>query len=287
MKVWIPGGTGMLGAALAHTLKSRGHDVITSGRNVDVTSADAIASFVDANAPTHVVLCAAHTAVDACETDVERATQLNAFAPGLLGHVVKSRGLFAVHVSTDYVFNGTDSAPYLESAPRAPVSVYGKTKAEGEQRFLAACDGAVVRTSWLFGPHGKNFVTTMLGLMAQRPALRVVEDQHGCPTYTLDLADALANICASKGAGVWHYANSDATTWHAFATAIWHGARKRHMPIVCETVEAIPSSAYPTPAVRPAYSVLSTCKYADAFGAPRSWVAALDAYLDSLASTPR
>jgi dTDP-4-dehydrorhamnose reductase len=283
MKVWVLGGTGMLGFALHGALGARGHTVLSSGRDVDITDRAALEGFADQFRPTHFINAAGHTAVDLCETDVERATALNAIGPGLVAEVARARGLPALHVSTDYVFPGDGTRPYTEDDATGPVSVYGKTKLEGEQRFLSAGGAAVVRTSWLYGPRGKSFPQTMLKLMSEREELRVVADQRGRPTFTFDLADALVDVLERELRGVFHWANAGETTWHGFAEAIRAGAIARGLPMRTHTIHAIASSAYPTPAKRPAYSVLSTDKIERALGlAPRAWQRGLDSYLDAV-----
>lgn len=287
MKVWIIGGTGMLGFALQGTLSARGHTVLSSGSDVDMTDASALAAFADRFAPTHVILSAAHTGVDKCESEVERATRLNADGPGVVGALVRARGLGAVHVSTDYVFSGVGTTPWREDDATGPTSAYGRTKLAGEARFLDACGGAVVRTSWLFGPHGACFPATMLRLMREREELRVVADQVGRPTYTFDLAEALVDVLERKLAGIYHWANAGETSWHGFATAVRAGALARGLPIKAHTIHPITTAEYPTPAKRPAYSVLSTEKIEAALGtSPRPWQRALDSYLDAVGTAP-
>jgi dTDP-4-dehydrorhamnose reductase len=174
-----------------------------------------------------------------------------------------------LHVSTDYVFDGTARRPYRENSPLAPLGVYGESKAEGEHAVHES-GGTIVRTSWLFEAKGPSFVHTMLRLAQERPVLRVVADQRGCPTWADDLADALLALAAQPHERVYHYCNEGETTWHGFAMAIIDEARK-HRPLACERVEAITTAEYPTPAKRPAYSVLDTARIRALGIVPPSW----------------
>jgi dTDP-4-dehydrorhamnose reductase len=288
VKVWIPGGRGMLGRAVHALLSSRGVEVVVTGHELDIADEGVVEAFVRQAAPTHVINCAAHTAVDRCESEEASAMRTNGVGPGVLGAAAHRRHAFAVHISTDYVFAGdatraAEQRPYLEDDAVGPASVYGRSKLEGERRFLAAVqgEGAVVRTSWVFGPGGKNFVETMLRLMGEREELRVVDDQIGRPTFTPDLAAAVVALSERRLAGVWHFANTGATSWHGFATAILEEAQRRGLPTKTRVVHPIPTSAYPTPARRPAWSVLATEKIEGVLGArPRAWSEALAAYLD-------
>jgi dTDP-4-dehydrorhamnose reductase len=271
----------MLGSALVGRIASLGHMALSTGRDVDVTDPHALSDFLDRFRPSHIVLCAAHTGVDACENEIEQATRLNAVAPALVAELARARDIHATLVSTDYVFAGDGTRPYREDDPTQPLSVYGHTKLAGELAFVANGGKAIVRTSWLYGPNGKCFPKTMLKLMAERDSLRVVADQRGRPTLTADLADALFDVADQRLTGTFHFANAGETTWHAFAEAICAGAMARGMPIRATRIEAITTADYPTPARRPSYSVLDTTKIEAVLGvAPRPWQDALGAYLD-------
>jgi dTDP-4-dehydrorhamnose reductase len=284
MKVWVIGGTGMLGFALHGALGARGHTVLSSGSDVDIGDPAALARFFDQLKPTHIILCAAHTGVDLCESEQAKAVRLNAVGPRNVAELAAARGAYAVHVSTDYVFKGDATTPYAEDAATDPQCVYGTTKRDGERAFLAALpSGAVVRTSWLYGPRGKNFVQTMLRLMKEKDELKVVADQRGRPTFTFDLAEALVDVCEQRLAGTYHWANTGETTWHGFANAIREGALARGLPVKARVIHGITTAEYPTPAKRPAYSVLATGKLEAALGKPaRSWEKALDSYLNAV-----
>lgn len=268
----------MLGTDLAIEARSRGHEVVLTDKEVDITDASSVSDLMAREKPTHIVNCAAHTGVDACETEENLAMRINADGPARLGEAAHKAGAYAVQISTDYVFPGDATRPYLEEDPTGPLGAYGRTKLAGEKRFLEATQGlgAVVRTSWLYGVHGKSFPATMLKLFAEKDSLKVVNDQRGRPTYTKDLARALADVSSRKLAGTWHFANSGEVTWHEFAEAIRQEALKRGMPVKVQKIEGIPTSAYPTPAQRPAYSVLSTSKIEKTLGwTPRAWQDAL------------
>ncbi|MDP2342691.1 MAG: dTDP-4-dehydrorhamnose reductase [Deltaproteobacteria bacterium] len=285
-RVWIPGGHGMLGTRLAEVIAAAGVDVVVTARaQVDVTQREAVLEFARSERPSLIVNCTAYTAVDKAESEPALAEAGNADAPAFIGAAAREIGARALHVSTDYVFAGVGSRPLKEDDATGPVSVYGKSKLRGEERFLEATAGAglVVRTSWLYGPKGKNFVSTMLKLMAEREQLKVVADQRGRPTSTSTLADRLWKLAALDATGIVHVADAAGPTgisWHEFAVAIHAGAKARGLPIKATTIEAIPTSAYPTPAVRPAWSVLDCSRCESLTGPLPLWTTTLDAFLD-------
>jgi len=250
MKLVVCGAKGMLGHRVAAMAAERGHDVTaTDLPELDLTDAAAVERFLARHAPDAVVNCAAYTAVDAAEDDEELARRVNGDAAGNLARSAP----YLVHVSTDYVFAGDGDRPYVESDEPAPRSAYGRTKLEGERQVQAAGDQhAIVRTAWLFGAGGKNFVDTMLRLGAERDEVRVVFDQVGSPTWTGHLAPALVDIAEARGAGVFHATNGGQCSWFELAVEAM-----RLAGLDCRVV-AIPTSEYPTPAPRPAYSVLGT-----------------------------
>jgi dTDP-4-dehydrorhamnose reductase len=292
-RLWVPGGRGMLGTTLCARAAARGYDVVATGHDVDAADHAVVAAFVERHRPTHVINCAAWTAVDLAETERDAARRANAVLPGVVGAAAMAIGARVLHVSTDYVFDGaapSPERPLREDDPTGPVSTYGATKLDGERAFADATAGRglVVRTSWLYGPGGKNFVTTMLKLMAERDELRVVADQRGRPTSTTTLADALLRLLDVDAGGVVHVADEAGArgiSWHDFATAIRAGAVARGLPVKAQVIHAIPSSAYPTPAKRPAWSVLDTTRYEQLTGdALPPWQQTLGSYLDVVAA---
>ncbi len=287
--VWIPGASGMLGQEVVAVLRERGVAHVATDRELDIGEAAAVEAFAAEHRFTHVINCAAYTAVDACETHEPLAAHINALGPANLARVARERGAIAVHVSTDYVFDGFGTAPYREDDPTGPANAYGRTKLAGEQRFLAAAGerGYLVRTSWLFGTGGPNFVATMLRLLRANPEVRVVHDQTGRPTYAPDLALALVDLAFAPAVapGVYHFANAGAVTWFELASAVRELAIARGLPIT-GVLTPITTADYPTPARRPRWSVLATDKITAALGrAPRPWADGLAAYLDALAMT--
>lgn len=257
MNVLVTGGRGQLGRSVVARGRAAGHTVWAP----DVDELDICDPAQAARVAGHdvVINAAAYTAVDKAETDRDRAFAINRDGAGTIAAACREHGVRCLHVSTDYVFDGTATAPIREDALIAPLGVYGASKAEGE-RLVHAAGGTVVRTSWLFAEGGPSFVHTMLRLARERPVLRVVADQRGCPTYAADLADALLALAAlPEHDDTYHACNAGETTWHAFAEAIVAEART-HGPVACERIDAITTADYPTPARRPAYSVFDTTR---------------------------
>ena len=254
MSIMIVGSKGQLGRALATTAPAGAELVCHNHGTLDIVDAAAVDAAVDVARPTLIFNAAAYTAVDKAEAEEGRALAVNATGVAHLAQAARRVGARFVHVSTDFVFDGLSGMPYAPDAPTAPLSAYGRTKLAGEQ--AAGTDALIVRTSWVYGPVGGNFVRTMVRLMAERPEVRVVADQIGSPTYAPALAAALWTL-ADKGAqGIFHYADSGVCSWYDFAVAIQEealaaGLLDRQVPVL-----PIPSSAYPVPARRPHFSVL-------------------------------
>ncbi|MBX9929981.1 MAG: dTDP-4-dehydrorhamnose reductase [Methylobacterium sp.] len=295
MDILILGGAGQVGRELqVASLWPAGTALHTPDRHaLDITDEASVASMVGERPWSAVINAAAYTAVDKAESEVAAAWRLNALAPAYLAAETAKRGIPLVHVSTDYVFDGMADDAYEPDAAIAPRSVYGASKAAGEMAVRTANPRhAIVRTAWVVSPHRGNFVKTMLRLSAEREALTVVDDQHGCPTSAADLASTLATIALrlagdeTAPTGTFHCVNGGATTWCGFARAIVAGSAARGGRLV--PVTGIPTSAYPTPARRPANSRLSTQSLTDSYGIrPRPWEAALDDILDRLVGPVR
>lgn len=282
MKVWVTGANGMLGSALQQTFAKRGISFSASSRSeADLSDPSSLERFYRMRGPfTHLINCAAYTKVDQAEKEPEEAWKVNAQAPAILGRLAAEEGMRMLHLSTDYVFDGKGQTPYAETDVQKPATVYGKTKAEGEAGLLETLsDACIVRTSWIFAPTGRNFVTVMLNLMRQKERLQVVSDQLGRPTYAPDLAEAL--VGALDWQGIYHLANEKETSWHAFALAIHKEARDRGMSLTCARIDPISTAEYGAPAPRPLYSVLDTSKADLVRGrGMRSWREALKECLD-------
>ncbi len=262
MRTVIFGGSGMLGRALVAEARSRGWAALALPRGqADVRDRDRLLYWADTFRPELVVNCAAFTKVDRCEAEPEHAFEVNGRAVEHVAAAAERAGARLIQLSTDYVFDGRGSAPYREEDPTAPLSVYGKSKLAGEARALALPRTLVVRTSWLFGPGGPNFVATIVGMIGRgERRLRVVEDQVGCPTYTPFLARAILDLARLPMDGVVHYRNREPVSWYAFADEI---AR-----LWASRVEVVPVSTreVPRPAPRPAYSVLDVARCEAALG---------------------
>jgi dTDP-4-dehydrorhamnose reductase len=280
MRSLILGGTGMLGRALMREARRRGQAALALSRGqADIADPVRLRYWMDSFRPDLVVNCAAFTKVDACEGEArEQAFRINGAAVGNIAEVAETAGARLIHVSTDYVFDGKGKRPYREDDPTGPLSVYGQSKLEGERRALQHPDALVVRTSWLFGPEGPNFVATMVNLIEQRRLpLRVVDDQEGCPTYTPFLAGAILDLAPLVINGIVHYRNREAVTWYAFAreiAALWAPPAR---PVEAQPVT---TAEFPRPAPRPAYSVLDVQRFEETAGRRvESWVWGLAAYL--------
>lgn len=294
----VIGKTGQLAEALQRLAAKRGTALIAGGRpQVDLVNEDSLQTFLNETAPAVVINAAAYNAVDKAEDDSEAAFALNASGPGHLAALCEKAAIPLIHVSTDYVFDGTKTSPYLVTDQTNPKSVYGASKAAGEAAVRAANPRhAIVRTAWVYGRHGGNFVKTMLKLGAERDELRVVADQIGQPTFADDLASGLLTIAGRLQAepeasadseiyGTFHLTGAGETSWHGFATEIFRLAREHghKAPIVTP----IPATDYPVPAARPAYSVLDCSRTQAVFGiTPPEWSAALARAIPGILARP-
>ncbi|MBI5441423.1 MAG: dTDP-4-dehydrorhamnose reductase [Deltaproteobacteria bacterium] len=267
------GAKGMLASAVVRRAPAEYELVGLDLPEFDLTDRERVLRTIGELRP-HVVLnCAAYTDVDGCESNERLATAVNGEGPGHLAEAAAEHGATLLHLSTDYVFDGAKRTPYREEDPPCPASAYGRSKWLGEKRVAESGlrNYFVLRTSWLYGPRGKNFVETIARLAAEREELRVVDDQVGCPTYTADLADAIFALLradrASPPSGIYHFSNEGACSWHTFAREIVAHLRRRGGPVRVERLLPIPTQEYPLPAKRPPYSVLSKQKYVEATGA--------------------
>ena len=264
MRILLTGCAGQLGRELKRSLTCLGDVIACDRQEFDLADPDALRKAVREAAPTVIVNTAAHTAVDKAESEPELAMAINAIAPGILAEEARRLGALLIHYSTDYVFDGTKPAPYTEDDSPAPLSVYGRSKREGE--LAIAATGArhlILRTSWVYGLHGANFMKTMLRLGKERDELRVVGDQVGAPTWSRHLADATALIVARRDApqGLYHLAAAGETSWHGYAEAIFAEARRAGLLNKSPVVHRITSADYPLPAARPANSRLDCSRF--------------------------
>lgn len=271
--ILVTGVNGQVGFELLRSLQALGRVIGLDRAALDLADLDRVSEVVRAAKPAIIVNPAAYTAVDKAESDEAMARRLNAEAPRVLAEEAARCGATLIQYSTDYVFDGTKDAPYTEDDATNPQNVYGATKLEGERAIAASgCAHLILRTSWVYGRRGKNFLLTMLKLGAERPELRVVADQIGAPTWSKTIATATAHIAAQglaggeawwhERAGVYNFTAGGATSWHGFAQAIL----AREMGDKAPKVMPIPASEYPVPAKRPANSRLSGRKLADVFG---------------------
>jgi len=294
MRILLSGKSGQLGHALAERLPKIGDLVAPPRDTFDLEDEASLHRTLDAVRPTLIVNAAAYTAVDKAEEYRETAFAVNATAPKIMANWATANEAAMLHYSTDYVFGGRGSAPIRENEPTNPINAYGATKRAGE--IAVAESGAphlIVRTSWLYNAEGSNFVRTILRLARERDALRIVDDQIGAPTPAWWLADISTEIIrqsrdddlfVGSHGGLLHAAPAGETSWYGFATAIVDGARERSLALTVEEITPIPSSAYPTPAARPNYSVFNLDRLRRDFRVePPHWRDSLDPVLDEIA----
>jgi dTDP-4-dehydrorhamnose reductase len=292
MKLLMLGAGGQVGRELCRLAWPAGCELAAFGHDgVDITQREAVFAAVARERPDIVINAAAYTAVDRAETEREAAWAGNCAGPANLAAACCVAGIPLIHISTDYVFDGSKTGPYREDDPVKPLGVYGESKEAGERAVREALTRHVIlRTAWVYSAHGNNFVKTMLRLAGDRPVLRVVADQIGSPTSAADIAAAIGTIVQRLGAGntdwgTYHFAGARAVTWHGFAEAIFELAAPWRGPP--PTVEAITTADYPTPARRPANSVLDCTRIGEAFGIlPRPWREALADVIGELYEAP-
>lgn len=280
MKILLTGSTGQVGYELERSLQGLGEVVAVDRSRMDLADLDQVRSVIRSVRPGLIVNPAAYTAVDKAESEPALAFRINAEAPGVMAEEAGKLGAAMVHYSTDYVFPGTDSAPRVETDATGPINVYGASKLAGEQAIAAAgIPHLIFRTSWVYGMRGKNFLLTMLKLAQERDELRIVNDQHGAPTWSRTIADTTALVLAQaqqggagwwqQNSGVYHLSSQGQTTWFGFTQAILAAAR-----IECRLLP-IASAEYPVPARRPQYSVLSSERLQERFCRLPDWQEAL------------
>jgi dTDP-4-dehydrorhamnose reductase len=309
MKILLLGANGQLGrtfldqgdlAARGELIAASRDGVLTDGRHgeiADLSAPASVASLLDRVQPDVIISAAAYTAVDRAEQEPDLATRVNGEAVAILGAWAKAHAALVVHYSTDYVFDGGQSYPYAVDAPTAPLGAYGRSKLAGEQALRdSGADHLILRTAWVYAAHGQNFLRTMLRLGSERDELRVVADQHGAPTDTaLIVRASLAalerwqqadSVQRRRLSGTHHLVASGATTWHGFASAIFEQAAARGLLTRIPRVIPIVSADFPTPAVRPAWSLLDNHDFQQQFGFPLpDWQQGLDEVMHQLAAS--
>lgn len=270
--ILVVGSKGMLGRDLMAILGERACGVDIG--EIDITSMESVTEVFHSVKPEVVINCAAYTDVDGCESDAEKAMEVNGEGVGYLAMACREAGALLVQLSTDYVFDGNKGSPYVEDDATCPLNVYGESKLAGEMNASFSPEHLIIRTQWLYGLHGNNFVETMLRLAADREELSVVDDQTGSPTWTVDLAKAIISLIDSGCRGIYHVANSGFCSWNLFAKTIFE------MSCVSVTVKPMSTEELNRPARRPLYSTLDCEKLAvDAGIRMESWKTALNEYL--------
>ena len=280
MKILITGVLGLLGHEVAQVCREQGDatietDIAQSNSSLDITNPGDVRSTLLSMRPEWLINCAAYTDVDGCESDQQTAFELNARAPGHLARACEESGTRLLHISTDYVFNGRKEIPYTEDDKTDPLSVYGKSKLAGEIAVQENTEHyVIVRTQWLFGPHGKNFVSTILNIAKDKDSIRVVNDQRGSPTYSKDLAKAIRLLIECNAQGVYHVSNRGHATWFDLA--------QKAIEIVDLPTDLLPvgTEDLPRPAIRPANSILSTKRFTETTGKVMPpWQISLNQYI--------
>jgi dTDP-4-dehydrorhamnose reductase len=281
--ILLIGSNGQLGKEMQQLLTPRGNIIAIARSNADLTQPDSLRQIIREVQPQIIINAAAYTAVDKAESEPELATAINATAPGIIAVESQKLGAFLIHISTDYVFDGNNNRPYQETDVTNPLNVYGETKLAGEQAIRSNCTHhLILRTAWVYGIFGKsNFVKTMLRLGAEREEIRVVADQIGSPTWARDIAEVISSLIQSsltqnpsiqnpksqiqnstfpELGNTYHYTNSGVGSWYDFAIAIFEEAQQLGFPLKVQRTIPITTAEYPTPAHRPAYSVLGCSK---------------------------
>jgi len=262
-KIVVTGGNGQLGKELQEMSSSHPQFsfYFLTKEDMPIDNFELVRNYFGTLKPAYCINCAAYTAVDRAESEKDLAFQVNGEAVGVLAAICKEHDAKFIHISTDYIFNGEGTYPYTENFPTDPVNVYGASKLEGEKQAIGFNPGCIIiRTSWVYSSFGKNFVKTMMRLMNEKDEVRVVNDQVGSPTYAADLAEVILKIIPDWKPGIYNFSNEGIITWYEFAVAI-----KEIINCPCDVLP-ITTSGYPTPAKRPAYSVLDKTKIQETFG---------------------
>lgn len=284
MKTIVIGKSGQL----AQALKLLDAKIVCLGRDdIDISNAESLKNVLDSFEIDSIINASAYTAVDKAESEQEQAFALNANGVGNLAKYAANKGIHFVHVSTDYVFSGDKGAPYTVDDTHAPIGIYGASKAAGEQNILdtAADNSCIIRTSWVYSATGNNFVKTMLRLMNEKPELGVIDDQIGSPTAVNGLAKACLIAAKDKVTGIHHFTDAGVCSWYDFALSIQEMGLKYGLLNKAIPIKPIPTSAYPTPAKRPSYSVLDKSSLKGAFNGlqPKHWRVELESVIKQLA----
>lgn len=291
-QILLIGSQGQVGRELEPLLRNLGSLTAVGRKELDLTQPEAIAKVIDSVQPQVIVNAAAYTAVDKAESEIDLAKAVNGIAPKIMATTSAKINASLIHISTDYVFDGTKNTPYLETDATNPLGAYGISKLLGEEAISNTdCHYLIVRTAWVYGAHGKqNFVKTMLRLGKERELLKVVSDQIGSPSWAGDIARAIAQLTelsltssSRPSAGIYHFTNSGVASWYDLSMAIFAEAKKRGHQLKIQEVLPITTAEYPTPAKRPAYSVLSNQKLKAVLGNyPPYWRDSLAKMLDQL-----
>ncbi|MBI9100487.1 MAG: dTDP-4-dehydrorhamnose reductase [Spirochaetaceae bacterium] len=266
--IWIIGAKGMLGHDVSLTLEKSGLTCYGSDKEVDILSPSALAAKAEEISPDWIVNCSAYTAVDRAEDETELAYKLNRDGVGNIARLANKLDIPVIHISTDYVFDGTSETPLAEDAPTGPISVYGKSKLAGDKVLMDTCEKVfIIRTAWLYGQFGSNFVYTMIKLMNKLDTLKVVADQKGSPTWSRDLAGLIATIIQADSTeyGIFHYSGEEDCSWYDFAREIYREGKETGLISGNCLINPCSSSEFPTKATRPAYSLLSKDKVKTVF----------------------
>jgi dTDP-4-dehydrorhamnose reductase len=286
--IWLIGSKGMLGTELSLLLEKNGFRFIGTDKELDITDAAALEAFVKNKSPFGwIINCAAYTAVDKAEDDAEACRRLNVTGPANIAASDQKTGARLIHISTDYVFNGNGTQPYREDDPTDPIGIYGLTKRDGELAVLENNPQTyIIRTAWLYGIYGGNFVKTMLRLMNERGEVSVVNDQRGSPTWAYNLASVMVDFIRIIGSGktvpfgIYHYTNEGNITWFDFAGEIYRQGRELGLVAKDCAIRPCASAEYPARVKRPAYSVLDKAKIKAALGIDiPAWAESLREYL--------